>query len=159
MPAADLIDQRNPKIRDWANYHRHMVSKRAFGGVDRTIFSSLWQWARRRHPNKSPRWFNRNTLNGVETVTGPSSVKPAMTKGGQVKSGCTTPRALPSNATSRSKAKLTPTISSLKPTSKNAKGLTCWKRFGVTALFVISGMNNVDSARSAIQKSLCSQAG
>jgi RNA-directed DNA polymerase len=57
MPAADLIGQLNPKIRGWANYHRHMVSKRAFGGVDRTIFSSLWQWARRRHPNKSPRWF------------------------------------------------------------------------------------------------------
>ena len=56
MPAADLIDQLNPKIRGWANYHRHMVSKRAFGGVDRTIFSSLWQWARRRHPNKPSRW-------------------------------------------------------------------------------------------------------
>ena len=57
MPAADLIDQLNPKIRGWANYHRHMVSKRTFGGVDHTIFSSLWRWARRRHPNKSPRWF------------------------------------------------------------------------------------------------------
>ena len=46
-----------------------------------------------------------------------------------------------------------------KPTSKNAKGLTCWKRFGVPALFAISGMNNVDSARSAIQKSPGSRAG
>ena len=46
-----------------------------------------------------------------------------------------------------------------KPTSKNAKGLTCWKRSGVPALFAISGMNNVDSARSAIQKSLGSQVG
>ena len=36
-----------------------------------------------------------------------------------------------------------------KPTSKNAKGLTCWKRFGVPALFAISGMSNVDSAPSA----------
>jgi len=57
VSAADLIDQLNPKIRGWANYHRHVVSKRAFGHVDRHIFSSLWQWARRRHPNKSPRWF------------------------------------------------------------------------------------------------------
>ena len=57
VSAADLIGQLNPKIRGWANYHRHMASKRTFGGVDRTIFSSLWQWARRRHPNKSPRWF------------------------------------------------------------------------------------------------------
>jgi RNA-directed DNA polymerase len=57
VSAADLIDQLNPKIRGWANYHRHVVSKRTFGHVDRNIFSSLWQWARRRHPNKSPRWF------------------------------------------------------------------------------------------------------
>jgi RNA-directed DNA polymerase len=52
-----LIDQLNPKIRGWANYHRHVVSKRTFGRVDCSIFSSLWKWARRRHPNKSPRWL------------------------------------------------------------------------------------------------------
>jgi RNA-directed DNA polymerase len=57
VSAADLIDQLHPKIRGWANYHRHVVSKHAFGHVDRNIFSSLWQWARRRHPNKSTRWF------------------------------------------------------------------------------------------------------
>ncbi len=57
VSAADLIDQLNPKIRGWANYHRHVVSKSTFGHVDLNIFSSLWQWARRRHPNKSPRWF------------------------------------------------------------------------------------------------------
>src|SRR6202166_3561024 len=57
MSAADLIEQLNPKIRGWANYHRHVVSKRTFGCVDHSIFSSLWKWARRRHPNKSPRWF------------------------------------------------------------------------------------------------------
>jgi len=57
VSAADLIDQLNPKIRGWANYHRHVVSKRTFGRVDCTIFSNLWRWARRRHPNKSPRWF------------------------------------------------------------------------------------------------------
>jgi serine/threonine protein kinase len=50
-------------------------------------------------------------------------------------------------------------IASRKPTSKNAKGLTCWTRFGVRALFAISGMNDVDFARSAIQKSLGSRAG
>jgi RNA-directed DNA polymerase len=57
VSAADLIDQLNPKIRGWANYHRHVVSKHTFGHVDCNIFSSLWQWARRRHPNKSSRWF------------------------------------------------------------------------------------------------------
>jgi len=58
VSAADLIDQLNPKIRGWANYHRHVVSKRIFGRVDHTIFSNLWQWARRRHPNKPQRWVN-----------------------------------------------------------------------------------------------------
>jgi len=56
-------------------------------------------------------------------------------------------------------ATLTRTIQRMKPTSKNANGLTCWKRFGVPALFAISGMNNADSARCAIQKSPGSQAG
>ncbi|HEY0722942.1 MAG TPA: group II intron reverse transcriptase/maturase, partial [Pyrinomonadaceae bacterium] len=57
MSAADLIDQLNPKIRGWANYHRHVVSKRTFSHVDHSIFQSLWRWARRRHPKKSSIWL------------------------------------------------------------------------------------------------------
>ena len=34
MSAADLIDLLNPKIRGWANYHRHVVSS--------SIFSTAW---------------------------------------------------------------------------------------------------------------------
>src|SRR6202166_3255581 len=56
MSAADLIHNLNPKIRGWDNYHRHVVSTRTFARVDHHIFSSLWQWARRRHPNKNTRW-------------------------------------------------------------------------------------------------------
>jgi RNA-directed DNA polymerase len=59
LSAAELIDWLNPKIRGWANYHRHVVSKRVFRRVDRDIFSSLWQWARRRHPKKSPGWLKQ----------------------------------------------------------------------------------------------------
>src|SRR6202140_65947 len=33
VSAVDLIDQLNPKIRGWANYHRHVVSKDTFGHV------------------------------------------------------------------------------------------------------------------------------
>ena len=57
MSAADLIDQLNPKIRGWANYHRHVVSKRTFARVDYSIFHRLWRWARRRHPKKSSTWL------------------------------------------------------------------------------------------------------
>src|SRR6266513_3137079 len=57
MSAADLIDQLNPKIRGWANYHRHVVSKSTFAYADHSIFHSLWRWARRRHPKKSSTWL------------------------------------------------------------------------------------------------------
>jgi RNA-directed DNA polymerase len=57
--AADLISELNPKIRGWANYHRHVVSKRTFNRVDHLIFYQLWQWARRRHPKKGPGWLKQ----------------------------------------------------------------------------------------------------
>jgi RNA-directed DNA polymerase len=68
LSAADLINGLNPKIRGWANYHRHAVSKRVFQRVDSAIFRSLWQWARRRHPEKPRSWlkkkyFGRQRLN------------------------------------------------------------------------------------------------
>lgn len=54
--AGNLIVQLNPVIRGWANYHRHVVSKVVCNTVDATIFKSLWQWATRRHPQKSATW-------------------------------------------------------------------------------------------------------
>ena len=55
--AGNLILQLNPVIRGWANYHQHVVSKKVFGAVDHAIFCTLWQWAKRRHPNKGKRWI------------------------------------------------------------------------------------------------------
>ena len=55
--ASDLIDELNPKIRGWANYHRHVVSKRTFDRADHEILSRLWRWARRRHPKKGAPWL------------------------------------------------------------------------------------------------------
>ena len=54
--AADLIQQLNPKIRGWANYHRHTMNKSTFARVDHEIFSSLWRWAQRRHRRKPACW-------------------------------------------------------------------------------------------------------
>ena len=54
--AGHLIVQLNPVIRGWANYHRHVSSKRTFTQVDHAIFRALWQWAKRRHPKKPRRW-------------------------------------------------------------------------------------------------------
>ena len=53
----NLIRQLNPLIRGWAYYHRHVSSKQSFASVDHALFRALWQWARRRHPNKPCRWI------------------------------------------------------------------------------------------------------
>ncbi len=58
-PAAVLICKLNPLLRGWANYHRHVVSKRTFGRVDHCLRKMLWGWARRSHPNKSCGWIKR----------------------------------------------------------------------------------------------------
>ena len=60
-----LIAQLNPLIRGWANYHRHICSKKTFGRVDHAIFKALWQWAKRRHPNKSKRWIRKKYFHTV----------------------------------------------------------------------------------------------
>ena len=57
VTAGHLIVNLNPVIRGWANYHRHVASKRTFSRVDHAIFRALWQWAKRRHPKKSRRWI------------------------------------------------------------------------------------------------------
>jgi RNA-directed DNA polymerase len=53
----NLIKQLNPILKGWANYHRHAASKQTFSAVDHAIVLTLWQWAKRRHPNKSHRWI------------------------------------------------------------------------------------------------------
>lgn len=55
---ASLIRLLNPVIRGWTNYHRHAVaSKESFTRNDHMIWSMLWRWAVRRHPNKNARWI------------------------------------------------------------------------------------------------------
>src|SRR5215469_8665041 len=57
--AGDLIFQLNPKIRGWAEYHRHVASEETFCKVDHAIFQTRWQWAKRRHPNKKAAWVKK----------------------------------------------------------------------------------------------------
>ena len=54
-----LLRMLNPKIRGWANYHRHIVAKEAYTTVDHHIWKATWRWARRRHPNKPCYWVRR----------------------------------------------------------------------------------------------------
>ena len=52
-----IIEQLNPIIRGWANYHRHVVSSATFTKVDSEIHKILWRWVKRRHPNKNRSWI------------------------------------------------------------------------------------------------------
>ena len=55
----DLIRLLNPKIRGWANYYRHVVSKATFNYVDHHIFKAIMQWVNRRHPEKNATWSKK----------------------------------------------------------------------------------------------------
>lgn len=71
---ATLLRMLNPKIRGWANYYRHVVSKETYNYVDTQIFAAIWQWCKRRHPNKGTRWIknkyfkSKNSQNWVLTA-------------------------------------------------------------------------------------------
>jgi RNA-directed DNA polymerase len=54
-----LITSINPKIRGWANYYRHVVSKRIFDKLDSAVWRMVWKWAVHRHPKKPKRWIAR----------------------------------------------------------------------------------------------------
>ena len=56
IPVNDLIKLINPKLRGWANYYRHCVTKQIFGYVGHKLFQALWHWVVRRHPTKSKDW-------------------------------------------------------------------------------------------------------
>ena len=43
LAAGKLIRLLNPIIRGWAQYHRHIVSKHAFGSVNHTIYEQVWR--------------------------------------------------------------------------------------------------------------------
>jgi RNA-directed DNA polymerase len=53
----NLIAKLNPLIRGWGNYYRHVVSQHAFDKIDSAMWEMTWQWAKRRHPNKSLKWI------------------------------------------------------------------------------------------------------
>lgn len=56
VTAGHLIRLLNPKIKGWANYHRHIVAKDTFNYVDYRIWKLIWRWCKRRHNNRNKRW-------------------------------------------------------------------------------------------------------
>jgi RNA-directed DNA polymerase len=66
----NLIHILNPKIRGWVNHFRYVCSKKTFSYVDHCIYKSLWDWAKRRHPNRSRRWVWRKYFSDPATNKG-----------------------------------------------------------------------------------------
>jgi RNA-directed DNA polymerase len=65
---AHLLNNRlNPIVRGWANYHRHVVSKRVFARLDAAIFRMLWGWAHARHHRKGAGWIKQKYFDRVGT--------------------------------------------------------------------------------------------
>jgi RNA-directed DNA polymerase len=54
-----LINLLNPKIRGWANYYSNVVSKKVFSYVDNNIYKAIFNWSKRRHPNKGLPWVKK----------------------------------------------------------------------------------------------------
>lgn len=52
----DLIKLLNPVVRGWATYYRHCTSASVFSALDHQVHKLIWQWARRRHPNRGKQW-------------------------------------------------------------------------------------------------------
>ena len=67
--AVHLIHKLNPLIRGWTMYHRHAASKRTFYYVDYRIYWMIWNWARRRHPNKNVKWILRKYYTSYKGIT------------------------------------------------------------------------------------------
>jgi RNA-directed DNA polymerase len=58
-PVDKVIKKLGPVIRGWAYYYRHCAAKETFGKASHRVWSMLWAWAKRRHPNKPSKWVRR----------------------------------------------------------------------------------------------------
>jgi RNA-directed DNA polymerase len=62
-----VIKKLNPILRGFANYYKGVVSKETFSYISSRVWQYLWQWAKRRHPNKNTKWTRKRyfkTING-----------------------------------------------------------------------------------------------
>jgi len=84
---------------------------------------------------------------------GPSSPTRGTAMDSQARSGYYAPVARPSSGTLKCEWMRTPTTPPMRPTSRNAKKLTCESRFGVLVSFAFFGMNRAVSALFVILRS------
>lgn len=61
-----IIKKLNPILRGFANYYKYVVSKEIFGYISHRIWQYLWRWAKRRHPNKNPKWVKKRYFKTIK---------------------------------------------------------------------------------------------
>jgi len=66
VSAGKLIAKLNPIIRGWANYHRHIISNKAFSSVDAMIYQAIRRWVNRRHRGKSEAWKTKKYFTTIQ---------------------------------------------------------------------------------------------
>ncbi|MCB1116635.1 MAG: group II intron reverse transcriptase/maturase [Chlamydiia bacterium] len=76
-----VIKTLSPKVRGWANYHRHVCARKVFERIDHNIFQLLWRWSKRRHPNKGLKWIKNKYFK--TTITRKWSFRTTTTKKGK----------------------------------------------------------------------------
>lgn len=55
-PVTKVIADLGPRIRGWAYYYRHCAASETFTYASHRVWTLLWAWAKRRHPNKPSKW-------------------------------------------------------------------------------------------------------
>ena len=53
----EMIKKLNPILKGWVYYHRHTSSSKAFSDLEHYVYTKLWKWCVRKHPNKSKKWI------------------------------------------------------------------------------------------------------
>lgn len=54
-----VIKRLNPILRGFANYYKGVVSKETFSYISSKVWRYLWQWGKRRHPQKNTKWVRK----------------------------------------------------------------------------------------------------
>lgn len=52
-----MIKKLNPILKGWVYCHRHTSSSRKFSDLEHYVYTKLWRWCTRRHPNQSKKWI------------------------------------------------------------------------------------------------------
>jgi RNA-directed DNA polymerase len=62
VPADRFLRGLNSRLRGFANFYRHMVSKKTYSEIDQQVYQLLRNWMLRRHRNKTLAWCKRKYI-------------------------------------------------------------------------------------------------